>query len=107
MRLQFSHLKNKIWLALGLAFVGLLGVDAIWGRHGLLYLRYLEGQQSQLEDQLFQRQRENEQLRRHIERLESDDTYLEQFARSRLGLIAPGEILVEFATPTPTAVSNP
>ncbi|GBD26204.1 hypothetical protein HRbin30_01534 [bacterium HR30] len=102
-RLLPSQRKHKILLALASGLIGLLAAHAIWGHYGLLHLRALERQQEQLEGRLFQLHRENERLRSHLERIERDDLYLEQVVRERFGLVGPNEILVEFATPTPSA----
>jgi cell division protein FtsB len=50
---------------------------------------------------------QNERQRHHLQRLEQDDRYLEQVIRQRLGLVGPNEVLVLFATPTPTSVLLP
>ncbi|MCX8072072.1 MAG: septum formation initiator family protein [Candidatus Binatia bacterium] len=103
MRVSLRKTQHKIFLLLAIVVIAALAAHAIWGPYGLLHLRYLEGQQAQLEKQLFRLHQENEELRAHLERLESDDLYLEQVVRERLGFVGPNEILLEFATPTPTA----
>lgn len=107
MRLQSRRVKNKILPVLFVIILTLWIAHVIWGSNSLPLLLSLEARQAQQKALLFERQRENERLRNHIERLETDDVYFEQFVRGRLGLIAPGEILIEFATPTPTPVANP
>ncbi len=103
MRLIPSQRKHKILLLLASGLTGLLAAHAIWGPYGLLHLRALQRQQAQLEGYLLQLHQENERLRAHLEKIERDDLYLEQVVRERFGVVGPNEILVEFATPTPTA----
>jgi cell division protein FtsB len=106
-RLPFSNPKHKIPLLLAITLIALLAANVIWGPYGLLHLRFLEGQQAQLEAQLFRLHQQNEWQRRHLQRLEQDDHYLEQVIRQRLGFVGPNEVLVVFATPTPTAAASP
>ncbi|GEM_PF-1919790 len=106
-RVSFSKAKHKIALLFAITPLVLLAAYAIWGRDGLLHLRFLEGQQAQLETQLFRLHQQNERQRHHLQRLEQDDRYLEQVIRQRLGLVGPNEVLVLFATPTPTPVPLP
>ncbi|GIW44452.1 MAG: hypothetical protein KatS3mg077_1734 [Candidatus Binatia bacterium] len=107
MRLKPFSTKHKILLVLATAGIAALAAHAIWGQYGLLHLRYLEGQQELLEQRLFRLHLENERLRSHLDRMETDDSYLDQVVRERLGLVAPNEVLIEFATPTPTTTAGP
>jgi cell division protein FtsB len=68
-------------------------VAAVWGDHGLIHVLRLQALQHEQEQTAFELQQRNEHLRQHIQRLQSDDHYLEQLARERLGLVKKGEII--------------
>jgi cell division protein FtsB len=80
-------------LAVAVAALCTLAVFAVYGEHGLLHLVRLQGEQRALEQTAFQLQQQNEKLRIHITKLQTDDRYLERLARERLGLVRPGEIV--------------
>ncbi len=77
----------------------LLVVAAVYGDHGLIHLLRMRGEQTTLEHTAFDLQQRNEQLRQRIQRLRSDDHYLEQLARERLGLVKKGEIMYRVTRP--------
>jgi cell division protein FtsB len=85
--------KYKGFVAVGVAALALCVFSAIFGSHGLVDLRRLERQQAEAEAIAYALAAENHRLRDHIERLGSDDAYLEKMARERLGWIKPGEIV--------------
>jgi cell division protein FtsB len=70
-----------------------LAVVAVVGDHGFLHLRRLQTDQHALDHTVVQLQQRNEVLRRRIQRLQSDDRYIERLARERLGLVKKGEII--------------
>ena len=81
-----------------LALVAFAAV-AVYGEHGLVHLREMDAQQAELERVAFDLQQRNEHLRERIDRLQNDDSYLEQVARERLGLVKPGEIVYRAKPP--------
>jgi cell division protein FtsB len=85
--------KYKGVLAAGLVALALCVFSAIFGSRGLVDLRRLERQQAEAEAIAYALAAENHRLRDHVERLASDDAYLEKLARERLGWIKPGEIV--------------
>jgi cell division protein FtsB len=85
--------KYKGFAAVGLAALALCVFSAIFGSRGLVDLRRMERQQAEAEAVAYELAAENHRLRDHIERLDSDDAYLEKLARERLGWIKPGEIV--------------
>lgn len=68
-------------------------VGAIYGDRGLKDLWRLQAEQRRWEDIAFQQQRTNARLREHVERLNTDDRYLERWAREHLHWAKPGEII--------------
>jgi len=85
--------KYKGIQAVFLAALGLCIFSAIFGSRGLVDLRRLEHQQAEAEAIAYALAAENHRLRDHLDRLGSDDIYLEKLARERLGWIKPGEIV--------------
>ena len=82
-------------------------VAAICGDHGLLHLLRMRGEQQELEHLAFYQQQRNEQLRKQIARLQSDDWYIEKRARERLGLVKKDEVIYRVsAPPAPPAAAN-
>ncbi len=91
--------KYKVWLMACVLGLVLFVVDAIYGDHGLMHVLRLQTQQRELEQTTFLLQQRNAHLREHIQRLQSDDRYLEQLARERLGLVKKGEIIYRVVAP--------
>ena len=91
--------KYKGPLALGVVALLLFVIAAVYGDHGLIHLLHLEAKQHDLEQMTFQLQQHNEQLGDRIQKLQSDDLYLEKLARERLGLVKNGEIIYRLEPP--------
>ena len=94
-----------ILIGCSLFLVCYLGV-IICGDHGLIHLLRVRAEQHNLEQQAFQLQQRNEQLRTRLRRLQSDDAYIERLARERLGLVKPGEIVFRVRPPGRTAAAR-
>jgi len=94
--------KYKAWLAACVLALVLFVVAAIWGDHGLIHVWRLQAQQHEQEQTAFVLEQQNEHLRQRIQRLQSDDRYLEQLARERLGLVKKGEVIYR-VMPAPAA----
>jgi cell division protein FtsB len=72
-------------------------VLAIWGKHGLLEVWSRQRDLIELAQEVDAIERENSKLSQEIQRLRGDIGYLEKIAREELGLVRPGEIVIEFA----------
>lgn len=83
--------KGILW-ACAIALAAFAAV-AVRGEHGLLDLLRLRAEQGELERSAFELQQENQQLRKRIDKLTSDDRTLEELARRRAGLVKPGELV--------------
>jgi cell division protein FtsB len=81
--------------ALVLAIVA-LAASALVGEHGVAHLMRLRAERQTLADGAFGLLQRNEALRTAIERLRTDDLYLEGLARERLGLVRPKEFVYRF-----------
>lgn len=85
--------KFKGRVAVCVAAVVLFILFAVFGERGLVQLSHVQKEQRQLEEVAFDLQQRNDDLRRRIERLTSDDRYIERLARERLGLVKKGELV--------------
>ena len=97
--------KHKGTLAICVAALILLvfAFAAVYGEHGLIHLLRMRSEQRELEHTAFDLQQQNERLRERIQRLQSDDHYLEKLARERLGLVRKGEMLYRLTGPAAAA----
>jgi cell division protein FtsB len=91
--------KHKGILVTFVVLLALFIVAAVYGDHGLAHLSRMRNEQRDLERTAFELQQRNEHLRERIEKLRSDDSYLERLARERLGLVRKGEILYRVTAP--------
>ena len=85
------------WLLylLGALIVAVALVTVI-GERGALLVWRLRGEKSQLDEQNYRLQKENEALRQRIARIRHDDQYLEKLAREELNLVRPGDVVYRF-----------
>jgi cell division protein FtsB len=81
--------------ALACAIVA-VAASALLGEHGVTHLLRLRAERRQLGRQTFALIRNNADLRRQIERLRTDDLYLEELARRSQGLVRPDETVYRF-----------
>jgi cell division protein FtsB len=95
--------KHKGWLAACAVGLVLFMFAAVYGGHGLMHVQRMRSEQDNLQRMVFDLQQNNEQLRQRIRRLQSDDRYIEQLARQRLGLVKKGEIVYRNKHPQPSA----
>jgi len=98
--------KHKIVLLLGVTFLALLVLGAVYGDRGVIDLQRLRAEQRRLETIAFQQQAANAQVREHLARLRTDDQYLERWARERLHWAKPGELIYHFDRPAPSRDSQ-
>jgi len=71
----------------------MLGLALFAGHRGATDLLELEEEQRALEQKIVRLQRGNDDMRRHLERMQGDRQYLERVVRQRLGWGRPGEIV--------------
>lgn len=95
MTLQFRVPASWPLYALG-SLILLLLLVTIVGERGALHLWRLHGEKAHLDEQNFQLQRSNEELRQRIARIRNDNRYLEKLAREELNLVRPGEVVYRF-----------
>ncbi len=81
--------------ALVLAIVGVT-LSALIGEHGIAHLLRLRAERRALGDTAFALMQHNQRMRDEIQRLRTDDLYLEELARRQLGMVRPNEFVYRF-----------
>ena len=79
-----------------------MGYHVIFGRNGLTVFEGKRQETQSLTMQMQSLQRENEQLRGHVDRLQSDPSAIEHQAREELHYTRPGEVIYTLPADTPT-----
>jgi cell division protein FtsB len=98
LRMRAAQLAQRAWrpagtvVAVGLA--GLLMWHVVNGRNGLTVWQKKRAEDQQLQKEIGQLQRENAQLRDHVELLKSDPDAIEHEAREKLRYAKPNEVIV-------------
>lgn len=85
----------KLKVVVGLVVLFILGF-AVFGERGLFRLLSLQQQKQALALESERLQAENDRLREQVERLQNDHLYVERFAREELGMVKPGEFVLQF-----------
>jgi cell division protein FtsB len=78
------------------ALILAVALVTVIGERGALHLWRLRGEKSQLDEQNYRLQKENEALRQRIARIRHDDQHLEKLAREELNLVRPGDVVYRF-----------
>jgi cell division protein FtsB len=78
------------------ALILAVSLVTIIGEHGAFHLWRLRGEKSQLDEQNYRLQKDNEALRQRIARIRHDDRHLEKLAREELNLVRPGDVVYRF-----------
>jgi cell division protein FtsB len=85
-----------------------MGYHVIFGQNGLTAYQQKRQDAQSLDRQLHSLQRENDQLKGHVDRLKSDPNAIEHQAREELHYTRPGEIIYTLpASPSNTASAAP
>ena len=95
-RLILTNTKLGLLLLLsGLFLIGMMAL-AIWGKHGLLEVWSRQRDLMEFAQEIDAIEHENGKLSQEIQRLRGDIGYFEKIAREELGLVRPGELVIEF-----------
>jgi cell division protein FtsB len=87
---DFLH-RNATWfLVVGLV---LLLLQDVLGTHGVLAMRRSLKQSAEIQKEIQQLNRENQQLQNRVQSLKSDPAAIERIAREDMGLARPGEYI--------------
>jgi cell division protein FtsB len=91
-RKQALSWRKVATVAAGVLAMG-LGYHVMFGQNGLTAYEQKRIEARTLEQQLQSLQRENEQLKGHVDRLQSDPNAIEHQAREELHYTRPGEVI--------------
>jgi cell division protein FtsB len=83
-----------------------MGYHVVFGQNGLTAYEQKRQDAQTLEKQLHSLQRENDLLKGHVDRLQSDPNAIEHQAREELHYTRPGEVIYTLPVPPP-AQSSP
>ena len=96
----------KLKVAIG-ALVLVILAFTVFGERGLLNLVRYEKERQELLSLADKLKQENQELREEIERLKTDSSHLERLAREQLGMVKPGELVIQFAEPPGQPAAQP
>jgi cell division protein FtsB len=83
-----------------------MGYHVIFGQNGLTVYQQKRQDAQSLDNQLRSLQRENDLLKGHVDRLQSDPNAIEHQAREELHYTRPGEVIVYMPTSTSASGST-
>lgn len=85
-----------------------LGYHVVFGQNGLTAFEQKRQDAQSLERQLHSLQKENDQLKGHVDRLKSDPSAIEHQAREELHYTRPGEVIYTLpASPASDTANQP
>jgi len=93
------HLSKKGLFKFTLFFLFLVALMAAWlgfGEHGLVALYRMEKERAIHIEKISRLERENQELLEEIQRLRTDQAYIEAMGRRELGLVKSEELLYRF-----------
>lgn len=73
-----------------------VAISSLFGDDGITHLLHLRAERQALGNTAFALLERNQDLHRQVDRLRSDDLYLEGLARRELGLVRPNEFVYRF-----------
>lgn len=88
--------RRRLFLGTALFASGYLLLSFLFGQMGTLNALKLKRTHAQIREEIVFLKRENEGLTGKIEALKSDPLYIENLARTQLGLVKEGELIYEF-----------
>jgi cell division protein FtsB len=92
-------------ILLGIALV-LLAAHDIFGAHGFLAMRRSQKEIEQIRANIDRLDKENTALDEQIKELKTDPHAIERIAREEMGLARPGEVIIKLPPPEPQKGDN-
>ena len=78
-------------------FILFIGYFAIFGKNGLIQARKLKKEKEKISQTINNIKKENSKLIDEIDKLRSNDKYIEEIARKELGLVKKDELIYRFS----------
>lgn len=88
--------RMKVYIFLLLLILAGLVYSFLFGNMGYLKYRELKKNEQRLTNEINFIVQQNESLKREIDLLKRDQSYLEKYAREKFGLVKPGEMIFQF-----------
>jgi len=86
----------------------LLVLQDVFGAHGLMAMHRSKTKMRDVQAQIDQLDKENQELQQKIHQLKTDPSAIEKIARDRMGLARPGEFIFQMpAKPDPKSAPSP
>ena len=98
-------LPRGIWIFLAVFAAGMALVSLV-GDQGLIAYRELRSEADRLRVHVVQMEARKSDLVRVIKSLHEDPDYIEQVARQKLGLVRPGELVLQIPPMSPQSPEN-
>ncbi|MBW1972693.1 MAG: septum formation initiator family protein [Deltaproteobacteria bacterium] len=80
-----------------IVFILFIGYFAIFGKNGLIQARKLKKEKEKISQTINNIKKENSKLIDEIDKLRSNDKYIEEIARKELGLVKKDEFIYRFS----------
>lgn len=100
-----EFLRRNARYFFALAFC-LLVLQDVFGAHGLMAMHRSKTKMREVQAQIEQLDKENQDLRQKIHRLKTDPSAIEKIARDRMGLARPGELIFQMPQSKPSSQSQ-
>ena len=104
---RLSFLLRREWLSLIFGGVLVMLLSALLGNLGPRDLMALQSHRAALEERRNQLAADNTSLRTHVQKLRSDDRYIERLIRRELGYARPDELVYKFADDADRGIDAP
>jgi cell division protein FtsB len=98
--------REALTLILGAVLV-IAGLNFLMAPHGLRDLLVLRHHRTRLEAERERQLADNRSLQSTLEKLQSNDAYLQRLIRKELGFARPNELIYRFASDNPSALGAP
>jgi cell division protein FtsB len=104
---RFYSVRRRIATAVATMLVVGFGFHVVFGQNGLIAYEQKRADTKTLDGELQNLQRENEALKAHVDRLQSDPSAIEHQAREELHYTRPGEVIYTLPAAKPdTSAKN-
>lgn len=100
---EFFRRNARYFFALAFC---LLVLQDVFGAHGLMSMHRSKAKMREVQAQIEQLDKENQDLQQKIHQLKTDPSAIEKIARDRMGLARPGEFIFQMPA-KPDAKSSP
>ncbi len=94
--MAFWRRKKKIYFIPLLIVVAIIGLLTIFGDRGLISIYKLSKERDSIKDYNEKIKEKNIAMRDEIQRLKTDDRYIEMIARKEFGMVGKNELVYQF-----------